>query len=415
MSMELRPEDLTAEEIHEATTKILADPLLHRFYNWSVNGCRALFAPAPSEAKVETTADRIAADLAAGTFRGVKPAPEKAAKVECPNCGKLTSESHSRYAGPGPDKWTCEHLAPAPEPVDTAKTVAYNNELDERYGDGTLARAMELSGLSIPTTPLAVEREEERQAAPPEPEKVKCPNCLGPVKTVSDHWAEIDPAGGEGFYCEPKADGGRALPEPVEEYTYETDRAIGAQVADAATVEPAAREMPEAMENAVSTLREFAGDFLKRDSYYSASDASKATKAADALEREWRNLAQPRMTEELREVLEFAARQHKDANTDTRVLWNPEYLVAVGEAIAAVRAQAAQPVAEEKVRQEGFDDGYLAGRTYERTFAQPVALPKVREYFDQLCKLPQYHNEQGRDFLEGIYAELNAAEGKGRG
>ena len=44
-----------------------------------------------------------------------------------------------------------------------------------------------------------------------------------------------------------------------------------------------------------------------------------------------------------------------------------------------------------------------------------VELPKVREFFDQLCKLPQYHNEQGRDFLEGIYAELDAAEGKGEG
>ena len=48
------------------------------------------------------------------------------------------------------------------------------------------------------------------------------------------------------------------------------------------------------------------------------------------------------MTEELERVLNFAAIRHKDANTDTRVLWDPEYLVAVGKAIAAVRSQAAE-------------------------------------------------------------------------
>lgn len=37
------PKPFTAEEIHEATSKILADPLLHRFFNWSINGCRAIF------------------------------------------------------------------------------------------------------------------------------------------------------------------------------------------------------------------------------------------------------------------------------------------------------------------------------------------------------------------------------------
>ena len=93
------------------------------------------------------------------------PEPEKVAKV-CGNCGEKVSSLSDHVTCAETGDYYCQPAPPEPaESVDTAKTVAYNNELDERYGDGTLARAMELSGLSIPTTPLAVEREEERQAA----------------------------------------------------------------------------------------------------------------------------------------------------------------------------------------------------------------------------------------------------------
>ena len=88
-----------------------------RFIAW-VEAVTDSIAPAPEKvAKVETMADRIAADLKAGTFRGEQPAPpapEKAAKVECPNCGEMTERSHSRYEGPGPDKWACQPAPPEP-------------------------------------------------------------------------------------------------------------------------------------------------------------------------------------------------------------------------------------------------------------------------------------------------------------
>ena len=63
---------------------------------------RALFGePASEGAKVETTADRIAADLAAGTFRGAQPKP--AAPVGNEDCLKAKAE--------GP--WLAEVLKPA--------------------------------------------------------------------------------------------------------------------------------------------------------------------------------------------------------------------------------------------------------------------------------------------------------------
>lgn len=55
------------------------------------------------------------------------------------------------------------------------------------------------------------------------------------------------------------------------------------------------------------------------------------------------------------------------------------------------RTHAAQPANAEKIRQDGFDDGYLAGRTYERTFSksQPAkvrmtpAVEKILEAYDE--------------------------------
>ena len=43
-----------------------------------------------------------------------QPAPPEPAKVECPNCGEMTERSHSRYEGPGPDKWACQPAPPEP-------------------------------------------------------------------------------------------------------------------------------------------------------------------------------------------------------------------------------------------------------------------------------------------------------------
>lgn len=36
-------------------------------------------------------------------------------KMACPNCGEITGRSHSRYQGPGPDKWICQPAQPEPE------------------------------------------------------------------------------------------------------------------------------------------------------------------------------------------------------------------------------------------------------------------------------------------------------------
>ena len=43
----------------------------------------------------------------------MEPASE-GGKVECPNCGEMTERSHSRYEGPGPDKWSCKPAQPEP-------------------------------------------------------------------------------------------------------------------------------------------------------------------------------------------------------------------------------------------------------------------------------------------------------------
>lgn len=111
----------------------------------------------------------------------------------------------------------------------------------------------------------------------------------------------------------------------------------------------------------------------------------------------WWQRSQPapaavRMTEELREVLEFAANCHKDANTDTRVLWNPDYLVDVWKSIAAVRSQAAP-----------------AGKV---TLLQVrIALDTMRAHFEPDCQggcqFPMVW-----DICRAALAELDAAEGR---
>lgn len=116
----LDPATLTAEEIHAATTKILADPLLHRFYNWSVHSSRSLFAPVMEKVRIgecgecgQPTSVRLC-DLCTGDAvvedggdffcaehqRGLRtqPATEKA---ECPNCGEQTKKQreHTMWMG----------------------------------------------------------------------------------------------------------------------------------------------------------------------------------------------------------------------------------------------------------------------------------------------------------------------------
>ena len=147
-------------------------------------------------------------------------------------------------------------------------------------------------------------------------------------------------------------------------------------------------KMPEAVKLAIKEL-------LSAASFYrlEAQRDDRPIAAADNLESWWRNLAQPVAVGgwQLEELLKYADL----AEVSLRTGFSPPDFLGVDlpyllrSSIAAVRQQAAQ--------------------------GRKVELGKVREYFDQLCKLPQYHNEQGRDFLEGIYAELDAAEGKGEG
>lgn len=120
-----------------------------------------------------------------------------------------------------------------------------------------------------------------------EPSKVECPNCRKGVHRSTDHCSmDQGPHGPLAYDCK------SAQPEP------------GA----------AEMERPECPPNKIVP-----------------SGAAPVTKPAPAV-----------MTEDLERVLEFAAKCHKDANTDTRVLWNPDYLVDVWKCIAAVRSQAAE-------------------------------------------------------------------------
>lgn len=265
----LRPEDLTSEEraiVDNAALfyrRVTGD--VGETAEWAyvealkeaepiILARRALFAPAPEKAaKAATTADRIAADLAAGTFRGVKPEPEKACQSYCPHCD-----------APGVDHY------------------------DQR-----------------------------------------------------------------GFYtCHPS----EQQPAPPE---------------------PAAREMPEAVRDAVDTLRSGVPSYPTWRQY------------ADTLESWWRNLAQPvavGMTKELSDVLAVAEEAtRREPN-------HPQYQRSL-RSIAAVRQQAAQ--------------------------GRKVALPKVREFLTYMglyYKLPfsgAKHNAGTQGALwQDALAELDAAEGK---
>ena len=126
-----------------------------RFIAW-VEAVTDSIAPAPEKvAKVETMADRIAADLKAGTFRGEQPAPpapEKAAKVECPNCGEMTERSHSRYEGPGPDKWACQPAPPEPAAREMPEAVRVGTfQLEELLKWADLAEVSLRTGFAPPT------------------------------------------------------------------------------------------------------------------------------------------------------------------------------------------------------------------------------------------------------------------------
>ena len=113
------------------------------------------------------------------------------------------------------------------------------------------------------------------------------------------------------------------------------------------------------------------------------------------------------MTEDLERVLEFAAKCHKDANTDTRVLWNPDYLVDVWKCIAAVRSQAAEagiklPKVRELIEASGkMADGLVAASAVERNGAVRIGL------LTEATEARKF-----RAAADAALAELDAAEGR---
>jgi hypothetical protein len=85
---------MTCEEIHAATTKILADPLLHKFYNWTVDMSRAY-----------------------GEHRALFASPaketEEPSKVECPNCLRPAKSEDDHLSLHGME-YLCHPAQPAP-------------------------------------------------------------------------------------------------------------------------------------------------------------------------------------------------------------------------------------------------------------------------------------------------------------
>ena len=268
-----------------------------RFIAW-VEAVTDALAPAPEKAaKVETMADRIAADLKAGTFRGEQPAPpapEKAAKV-CGNCGEKVSSLSDHVTCAETGDYYCQPAPPAP----AAPVIVME------YG--------------------------------------KCGNCGEKIGGTWDHYA----AGS--FTCQ--------KPKP-------------------APPEPAAREMPEAVRDAVDTLRSGVPSYPTWRQY------------ADTLESWWRNLAQPvavGMTEELEHVLSIAERDlryKEECFDDSARTVHDERIERLRAAIAAVRQQAAQ--------------------------GRKVELGKVRELIEWEVK------NNGSGLWAAALAELDAAEGKER-
>ena len=278
----LRPEDLTSEERAIVDNAALfyrrVTGAVGETAEWAyvealkeaepiILARRALFAPAPEKvAKVETMADRIAADLKAGTFRGEQPAPPEPAapswmKVSC--MGDVDAGKEDLLCPPPDPKscWVCrqheEHCCPEPEP---ATPVAYT-----------------------------------------------CPNCNRPTKSPNGH-----------------AISGATVFSPAE-FTCKP-----------AQPEPAAREMPEAVRDAVDTLRSGVPSYPTWRQY------------ADTLESWWRNLAQPvavGMTEELEHVLSIAERDIRykvECFDNSARTVHDERIERLRAAIAAVRQQAAQ-------------------------------------------------------------------------
>ena len=144
----------------------------------------------------------------------------------------------------------------------------------------------------------------------------------------------------------------------------------------AAQPEPAAREMPEAVRDAVDTLRSGVPSYPTWRQY------------ADTLESWWRNLAQPvavGMTEELEHVLSIAERDlryKEECFDDSARTVHDERIERLRAAIAAVRQQAAQ--------------------------GRKVELGKVRELIEWEVK------NNGSGLWAAALAELDAAEGKER-
>ena len=142
----LRPEDLTSEERAIVDNAALfyrrVTGAVGETAEWAyvealkeaepiILARRALFAPAPEKAaKAATTADHIAADLAAGTFRGVKPEPEE---VTCMNCRQRVDYADQHYHREDMPHvaayFTCDKPAP-PEPAAREMPEAVRDAVD---------------------------------------------------------------------------------------------------------------------------------------------------------------------------------------------------------------------------------------------------------------------------------------------
>lgn len=213
------------------------------------------------------------------------------------------------------------------------------------------------------------------------PAKVECPNCrpfgeLGGCTYCPDHLPQ--------YRQQP------AQPEPV---------AFGKKLVSAEThpdlfpwVKPHAQMRDEAVAEATKT---------------EPVAAELVTSEANGYTLEWSPLDLPQEVREAAVSLRMAklvairsgrhidARNHSDAADALESFW---------------RAHAAQPANTEKIRQDGFDDGYLAGRTYERTFAHPAPAVAMTPELERCLRECESCVQSVRDNLFGKDALADAAE-----
>lgn len=294
----LDPRSLTAEEIHAATTRILADPLLHRFYNWSIDGCRALFAPAASEtasAPMSPETERVM--LARQLLKSPESEQSATPKVKCRNCEQEIPEPYAHWELDqplgGPPLYTCQRRQPAPpEPAaqDSKNRGLYNkfivNRADGKSEPGEKHDGCEYFVLDLTHDKFA-----------PSALRAYASACAGEYPALS---ADL-----RGKFPEPAAQG----------------------------------EMPEAVRNALLLMRDIASDFDDGGKY--KFSASLLRDVSRKLESWWRTHSQPvavGMSSALERVLDCA---EMDANRD-RMGGHETTADRTMSAIREVRQQAAQ-------------------------------------------------------------------------